>query len=85
MWLIVQINNMGMDETIGDIPTRFLLVDKMPSSSLQLLCQAPNEEMKQNWVTQIRSLLDMQGDIVRGLLWIILFIVVCNTPCSSYY
>lgn len=64
----LRINNMSMEENINDCPLKFLLVGKTPSSSLQLMCRALNEEAKQNWITQLRSILDMQGDIVRALI-----------------
>jgi hypothetical protein len=58
---------MTMDENCADNPLRFGLTGKSPSSTVHLICQAPNEEVKQNWVTQIQSILDMQGDIIKGM------------------
>jgi len=59
---------MALDENAGDDKLRFTLTDKTPSSDLQLVCQAPADEVRQNWITQIRSILDMQGDLLRGNL-----------------
>jgi len=59
---------MTLDETAGDDSLRFTLTDKTPSSDLELICQAPDDEVRKNWVTQIRSILDMQGDLLRGNL-----------------
>jgi len=57
---------MALDENAGDDRLRFVLTDKTPSSDLQLICQTPDDEVRQNWITQIRSILDMQGDLLRG-------------------
>jgi len=57
---------MTLDENAGGDRLRFVLTDKTPSSNLQLVCQAPNDEVRQNWITQISSILDMQGDLLRG-------------------
>jgi len=66
MFVILQVNNMALAENAGDDRLRFILTDKTPSSDLQLVCQVPNDEVRQNWITQIRSILDMQGDLLRG-------------------
>jgi len=57
---------MALNENAGSDKLQFVLTDKAPSSDLQLVCQAPNDEVMQNWVTQIHSILDMQGDLLRG-------------------
>jgi len=57
---------MALDENASTDKLRFVLTDKTPSSDLQLICQAPDDEVRQNWITQIRSILDMQGDLLRG-------------------
>jgi len=59
---------MALDENAGDDRLRFVLTDKTPSSNLQLVCQVPNDEVRENWITQIHSILDMQGDLLRGNL-----------------
>ena len=48
-------------------PLTFTLIDKTPGSDLRIVIQAPSEDVKQNWVTQIRSILDMQGDFLKGM------------------
>ena len=48
-------------------PLTFMLIDKTPGSDLRIVIQATNEDVKQNWVTQIRSILDMQGDFLKGM------------------
>lgn len=63
---MMQVNNMALDENAGEEKLRFVLTDKTPSSNLQLVCQVPNDEVRQNWITQIHSILDMQGDLLRG-------------------
>ena len=57
---------MNLDKSGGTDPMQFVLIDKTPGSDLKLILQAPSEEIKQNWVTQIRSILDMQGDFLKG-------------------
>jgi len=64
--LVLQVNNMSLEENVDNDRLRFVLTDKTALSTLQLVCQAPNDEVRQNWVTQIRSLLDMQGDLLLG-------------------
>lgn len=60
-------NKMSMnEEPVGGDPLTFTIIDKSPGSDLRLVCQAANEEVKENWVTQIRSILDMQGDFLKG-------------------
>jgi len=63
-----QINKMAISDKVAEDPLRFLLVDKTPGSDFALVCQTPSEEVKHNWITHIRSLLDMQGDFLRGAL-----------------
>lgn len=53
-------------DTKGTDPTVFTLIDKSHGSDLKIICQASSEEAKQNWVTQIGSMLNMQGDFMRG-------------------
>jgi len=65
--VILQANNMCLDESNSEHPLRFVLAGKSPSSTVQLTCQAPSDEIRQNWITQIRSILDMQGDIIKGV------------------
>ena len=59
---------MQMDEKVGDEPLRFVLIDKSPGSDLKLTCQASCDENRQTWISLTRSLLDMQGDFLRGQL-----------------
>ena len=59
---------MAIEDKVAEDPLRFLLVDKTPGSDFALVCQAPSEDIKLNWVTHIKSLLDMQGDFLRGIL-----------------
>jgi len=66
-YVILQANNMCLDESNSEHPLRFVLAGKSPSSTVQLTCQAPSDEIRQNWITQIRSILDMQGDIIKGV------------------
>ena len=58
----MSLNQRGIDND----PLTFMLIDKTPGSDLRIVIQAPSEDVKQNWVTQIRSILDMQGDFLKG-------------------
>lgn len=61
-----QINKMVMDHKTSDDPLRFALADTTPLQDVHFTCQAPNEDVRENWVSQINSILDMQGDFLRG-------------------
>ncbi len=67
LYNVNQANKMAIDTKSAD-PNVFTLIDKSHGSDLKLICQASNEETKQNWVTQIGSMLNMQGDFMRGKL-----------------
>jgi len=53
------------DKMVGE-PLLFVLLDKTPQTDLKIVCQAPSEEVKDNWTSQLRSILEMQGDLLRG-------------------
>lgn len=55
-----------MDKVEGE-PLRFQLNDKTPGSDVRMIIQANSEENKDTWIRQIRSILDMQGNFLRGL------------------
>ena len=55
-----------MDIRVAGEPLQFILVDKTPQSDLRLICQTPSEDVKENWTTQLRTILDMQGNLLRG-------------------
>jgi len=55
-----------MNDNISGEPLMFSLLDKTPQTDLKIHCQAPSEEVKENWTSQLRSILDMQGDFLRG-------------------
>ena len=59
---------MGLQESGNSGDLTFTLTDKAPGSDLKLVMQAPTEQVRQNWVSQIRSILDMQGDFLKGKL-----------------
>lgn len=63
-----QVNNMSLevDSSGASSPLRFIIVDKTPGVHVQLVCQAPDQESRNDWVVQLRSLLDMQGDFLKG-------------------
>ena len=77
---------MALDDTGAGDPLRFILIDKNPSSAdLKLLCQAPSEEVRQVWLERIRSLLDLQGDFLRGtFVSYILFLYLNNKIVSNW-
>jgi len=57
---------MALKENYNNDPLCFVIIDKMPGSDLQLVAQAATPQIRDNMVAQIRSLLDMQGDFLRG-------------------
>jgi len=58
---------MKLTEEAGDVEhLRFTLADKSPGADLVLVCHALNEELRETWMTHIKSLLDMQGHFLRG-------------------
>ena len=61
-----QVNKMELDDKSSTDPLMFALIDKTPRSNLHLICQAPSDQVKQNWVSQIRAILEMQKDFLAG-------------------
>jgi len=57
---------MSMNDRLAGEPLLFALLDKTPQTDLKIVCQAPSEDVKDNWTSQLRSILDMQGDFLRG-------------------
>ena len=66
----------------GD-PNTFTLIDKTPGSDVKLLCQPTSQEIKENWVAQITSLLEMQGDFLRGGFNLIVRLVIKTVQLSG--
>ena len=54
------------DKGVHNNPLVFKLLDKTPGSHKELLVQAPSDDVKQNWITHIKSSLDMQNDFLQG-------------------
>lgn len=67
---------MVMEPNLPDEPLRFMLTDKSPGSDAKYLIQCPNEEVKNNWVSSLKSILDMQGFFTIGKRFIV---VMCNS------
>jgi triple functional domain protein len=63
----LKVNNMTLNEKGANDPNGFMLVDKTPGSDLKVIVQAPSEDVRQNWVTQIRSISDMLVDFLTAL------------------
>ena len=49
-----------------DNPLTFSLVDKNPRSDLRLVIMVPSEDMRENWVTKISAMVEMQRDFLHG-------------------
>lgn len=60
---------MIMEPNIPDDPLRFMLTDRSPGSDAKYLIQCPNEEVKSNWVSSLKSILDMQGFFTIGNIY----------------
>jgi len=63
----IKANKMSITDHSDEGPLCFVLSDKTPGLDLKMICQAPDEEIKQNWVTQVKSMLQMQGDFLIAL------------------
>ena len=75
---------MKLTEDAGDEEhLRFTLTDKSPGADLALVCHALNEELRQTWITHIKSLLDMQGHFLRGMLAYYLCFCENYSTCSG--
>ena len=57
---------MSMTPQVDGEPLKFVLIDRTPGSDVKYYVQAPSEEVKATWIREIRSILDMQGDFLRG-------------------
>ncbi|XP_029657628.1 kalirin isoform X4 [Octopus sinensis] len=63
----VTVNKMSMNENAEGDDLKFILIDRTPDSNMKYIIQAPTEEIRDEWIAQIRSILDMQGDFLRAL------------------
>ncbi|KAL8612449.1 hypothetical protein ACOMHN_058577 [Nucella lapillus] len=63
----LKVNKMAMTNTVEGEPLKFILIDRTPGSDVKYVVQAPSEEVKETWIREIRSILDMQGDFLRAL------------------
>ena len=62
---------MALTKVVEGEPLRFMLINKTPGSDCKFVIQAPSDAVKHTWTLQITSLLDMQGDFLRGNhIWI---------------
>lgn len=57
---------MVMEPNVPDDALRFMLTDKSPGSDAKYLILCPSEEVKNNWVSSLKSILDMQGFFTIG-------------------
>ena len=63
---MLQVNKMSLEDEVADHPLVFKLVDKTPGNILTVYIQTNNPEQKEQWTNQITSMLDMQGNFLRG-------------------
>ncbi|KAK7507484.1 hypothetical protein BaRGS_00001419 [Batillaria attramentaria] len=63
----LKVNKMSMTNVVEGEPLKFVLIDRTPGSDMKYIIQAPSEEVKDTWIKEIRSILDMQGDFLRAL------------------
>lgn len=54
------------DDETTENALQFKLTDKTLGNSLIILIQTTTSEQKQQWTSQIRNMLDMQGNFLRG-------------------
>ncbi|XP_067936913.1 rho guanine nucleotide exchange factor 25-like [Watersipora subatra] len=63
----IKVNKMSLESDVPNSPLLFKLLDKTPGHSLTVFIQTSNSKHKEQWTSQIRNMLDMQGDILRAL------------------
>ena len=62
--LCFQANKMALKEQADD-PVSFILLDKTHGQEIMSLhCEASSPEMKQNWLTHIKNILELQSKII---------------------
>ena len=57
---------MSLDDEVAENTLLFKLTDKTPGNSLTVFIQTNNSEQKEQWTSQIRNMLDMQGNFLIG-------------------
>ncbi|XP_076464280.1 kalirin-like [Babylonia areolata] len=63
----LKVNKMAMTNTVDGEPLKFILIDRTPGSDIKYIVQAPSQEVKDTWITEVRNILDMQGNFLRAL------------------
>ncbi|GFR86674.1 triple functional domain protein-like isoform X7 [Elysia marginata] len=63
----LKVNKMSLTDKVEGEPLKFMLTDRTPGSDVRMIIQAKSEENKDQWIKQIRSILDMQGNFLRAL------------------
>ncbi|XP_070187687.1 triple functional domain protein-like isoform X2 [Littorina saxatilis] len=63
----VKVNKMSLNKDVEGEPLKFVLIDRTPGSDVKYVVQTPSEEVKDTWIREISSILDMQGDFLRAL------------------
>jgi len=58
---------MSMEDRESGDSLRFSVIDKSPTDDLKVTCQASSVDIRDNWITHIRAILDMQGDFMKGI------------------
>lgn len=63
----MQINKMGMETEVPGESLRIILKNKDPTGPQDIIMQTSSPEDKQQWITQIKQLLDTQMDFLKAL------------------
>lgn len=61
----LQVNKMSLDESVDD-RLQFRIFDSSSDPRLEMHIHADSADQKSLWISQIRNMLDMQGNFLRG-------------------
>ena len=64
---LVQVNKMSMSSDVDREPLQFTLTDRTPGSDMMYIIQVSSSDVKDTWIKEVRGILDMQGDFLRGM------------------
>ncbi|XP_074654482.1 kalirin-like isoform X2 [Tubulanus polymorphus] len=63
----VKANQMSLQDNVENEPLQFIIIDKSPGSDMKYYIEASSKEVREQWISEIRNILDMQAGLVRAL------------------
>ncbi|XP_064646133.1 triple functional domain protein-like isoform X3 [Lineus longissimus] len=63
----VKVNKMTLSEKVPNNPLQIMIIDRTPGSDAKYYFEMQSEEMKESWITKLKTILDMQGDFLKAL------------------